>query len=100
MNIYNTQTHTHAHARTHTHTPTHIGHPAAVCGVLVPQPGTEPGPTSVKAPSPNYWTAREFPRVYMTFIESNFRTKVKKLSKIMKKNPSKLHNSKLYVPIL
>ena len=31
------------------------------CGVLVPQPGIEPGPLSVKAQSPNHWTAREFP---------------------------------------
>ena len=31
------------------------------CGILVPQPGTEPGALAVKAPSPNHWTAREFP---------------------------------------
>lgn len=29
----------------------------AACGILVPQPGLEPGP-SVKALSPNHWTAR------------------------------------------
>ena len=33
----------------------------AACGILVPQPGIEPGPSAVKAPSPNHWTAREFP---------------------------------------
>ena len=33
----------------------------AVCGILVPQPGIEPGPTAMKALSPNHWTAREFP---------------------------------------
>ena len=32
------------------------------CGILVPQPGIEPAPTAVKAPSPNHWTAREFPK--------------------------------------
>ena len=31
-------------------------------GILVPQPGTELGPTAVKAQSPNHWIAREFPR--------------------------------------
>ena len=30
------------------------------CGILVPQPGTEPGPSAVKAQSPKHWTAREF----------------------------------------
>ena len=32
----------------------------AACRILVPQRGTELGPSSVKAPSPNHWTAREF----------------------------------------
>ena len=33
------------------------------CGILVPRPGIEPGPSpsAVKAPSPNHWTAMEFP---------------------------------------
>ena len=30
-------------------------------GILVPQPGIEPGPLAVDALSLNYWTAREFP---------------------------------------
>ena len=30
------------------------------CGILVPQPGTEPEPSAVKAWSPNHWTVREF----------------------------------------
>ena len=29
--------------------------------ILVPQPGNEPRPSAVKVPSPNHWTAREFP---------------------------------------
>ena len=33
----------------------------AACGILVPQPGIEPGPSAVKALSPNHWTARELP---------------------------------------
>ena len=35
---------------------------ATLCGlwILVPQPGIEPGPLAVKAPSPNHWTTREF----------------------------------------
>ena len=32
------------------------------CGILVPRPGIEPGPSAVRAQSPNYWTTREFPR--------------------------------------
>ena len=31
------------------------------CEILVPQTRIEPRPTAVKAPSPNHWTAREFP---------------------------------------
>ena len=31
------------------------------CGILVPGPGIEPGPSTVRAPSPNHWTAREVP---------------------------------------
>ena len=33
----------------------------AACGILVPQPGIEPGPLAVKAQSPNHWTSKEFP---------------------------------------
>ena len=33
----------------------------AACGILVPQPGIEPGSPQWKLPSPNHWTAREFP---------------------------------------
>ena len=33
----------------------------AVCGILVPQPGIEPGPLAVKAQSCNHWTTMEFP---------------------------------------
>ena len=32
-------------------------------GILVPQPGIEPGPLAVKAQNPNHWTAREFPKL-------------------------------------
>ena len=32
------------------------------CRILVPQPGIEPTPPTVKARSPNYWTPREFPQ--------------------------------------
>ena len=30
-------------------------------GILVPQPGIDPWPTAVKVPSPNHWTAGDFP---------------------------------------
>ena len=36
----------------------------APCGILVPRPGIEPGPTAVKAPRPNHWTTREFPHIF------------------------------------
>lgn len=32
-----------------------------VCGILVPKPGIEPGPTAAKVLSLKDWTAREFP---------------------------------------
>ena len=35
----------------------------AARGILVPQPGIEPGAMAVKAPSPNHWTIRELPVV-------------------------------------
>ena len=36
--------------------------------ILVPRPGTEPRPSAVKAPSPNHWTAREYP-VFSKFMQ-------------------------------
>ena len=38
------------------------------CGILVPQPGIEPWPLTVKVPSPNHWTAREFPPLLFFFF--------------------------------
>ena len=32
---------------------------------IVPQPGIEPGTSAVKARSPNHWTTREFPQVWI-----------------------------------
>ena len=39
-----------------------FGHAMApkACGILVSQLGAEPGPLTVKAPSPTYWTTSEF----------------------------------------
>ena len=34
--------------------------PCGACGILVPRLGIKPGPTAVKAWSPNHWTTREF----------------------------------------
>ena len=34
------------------------------CGILVPWPGIEPGPSAVRVQSPNHWTAREFSRCF------------------------------------
>ena len=41
------------------------------CGILVPQPGTEPELLAVKAQSPNHWTAREFPLLQAEILYSN-----------------------------
>ena len=38
-----------------------FGRAVQLAGILVPGPGIEPGPMAVKVPSPNRWTAREFP---------------------------------------
>ena len=35
----------------------------AACGILVPGPGIEPRPLTMKAWSPDHWTAREFPLI-------------------------------------
>ena len=35
------------------------------CGILVLRPGSESGPSAVRARSPNHWTTREFPRVIL-----------------------------------
>ena len=32
------------------------------CGILVPQPGIKPVPTTVQAQSLNHWTTQEVPR--------------------------------------
>ena len=33
------------------------------CGILVPLPGIEPGPSTVGAWNPKHWIAREFPQM-------------------------------------
>ena len=45
--------------------------------ILVPRPETEPRHTAVKAPSPNHWTAREFPtRLILMSLIRQFRWSV------------------------
>ena len=39
------------------------------CGILIPWPVTEPQPSAVKVLSPNHWTTREFPSLFL--IEAN-----------------------------
>ena len=39
-------------------------------GILVPWPEIEPGPSAVKAQSPNHWTAREL-NSYFLFLNKN-----------------------------
>ena len=41
-----------------------------VYGFLLPQPRVNPRPSSVKAQSPNHWTAKEFPVIVL--IQSIF----------------------------
>lgn len=43
------------------------------CGILIPRPGTEPGPPS-EVLSPNHWTAWEVPlRIYFKEIIDQYR---------------------------
>ena len=42
-----------------------------VCGILVPWPGIEPGPSPVKVQGPNHWTAMEFPVRVNTFKQDD-----------------------------
>ena len=39
------------------------GTPCAACGILVPQPGTEPTPPEVEASSLIHWTTKELPGI-------------------------------------
>ena len=43
----------------------------AACGILVPRPGIEPGPTAVKVWSPNDWPTREFPCLWILDLLSS-----------------------------
>ena len=38
------------------------------CGILVPQPGTEPGPSATRPWSSNPWTARKFLLIFLFFF--------------------------------
>ena len=42
------------------------------CRILVPQLGIEPGPLTVKAPSPKHWTMREFPSFISCVYHSSY----------------------------
>ena len=67
------------------------------CGILVPQPGIKPGPSAVKAQSPNHWTTREFPKIVNCNPLSPrndlhlLKDLVKSLCCLSKKNVSFLH---------
>ena len=37
-------------------------------GILVPQPESVPGPLAVRMQSPNHWTTKEFPEVFVFFL--------------------------------
>ena len=58
------------------------------CGILAPWPGIELEPMAVKAWSPNHWTTREFPKVFLfktlllfVLLKSNLCTGLKKKKK-------------------
>ena len=40
-----------------------FGSHCTACRILVPQPEIKPGPSAVKAWSPNHWTSREVPQL-------------------------------------
>ena len=54
------------------------------CGILVSQPGIEPRPTALKAPSLKHWTARELPHISLetTTQEIRGRNKCKFLAQM------------------
>ena len=52
--------------------------------ILVPRPGIEPGPSAVKAWTPNHWTAREFPQKTVLVIQTNTLAKTQKSHWLMK----------------
>ena len=39
--------------------------PHVACGILIPRPGIKPMLPAVEAWSPNHWTAREFPCIFL-----------------------------------
>ena len=39
--------------------------------ILVPQPGIEPGSPAGEAWSPNHWTPREFPVIFISYVSCN-----------------------------
>ena len=45
---------------------------SSACGILAPQPGIEPGPSAVKVPSLNHWTAREFPVSFFLNVSKGY----------------------------
>ena len=55
------------------------------CGILVPRPGIEPGAPSVRAPSPNHWTAEEF--LYFPALKKKIRNKSQEGLPIMLREP-------------
>ena len=44
----------------------------AACGILVPQPGMEPGALAMRALSPNHWATREFPQYAYCYPTSKY----------------------------
>ena len=48
------------------------------CGILVAQPGIEPGPSTVNERGPNPWTTKEFPGVnlFLICLEILYKTKM------------------------
>ena len=69
------------------------------CGILVPRPGTDPGPSAVRARSPNHWAAREFPRfkiLSLWYLDTHLPqrwVKGRKSRDIMFKYQSVIHSS-------
>ena len=43
-----------------------FGHKA--CGILAPQPGTEPAPAALEGEVFNHWTTREVPQITFKYV--------------------------------
>ena len=67
-------------------------------GILVPQPGIEPGPSAVKAVSPNRQTSRGVPGFFISILFSIFQIFTEHVQSFKKEVWSPPHSGELHTP--